>query len=124
MLRNFKMRVQPHLRFLADDQLDEIHRATLQVLERTGVIVHEEETLAMLSGAGCSVSERNRVRIPPHVVEEALRSVPARLTLTDRNGERRLLVEGRKSYWETGSDVPIENVLGLYEAAREYGRYV
>jgi trimethylamine--corrinoid protein Co-methyltransferase len=106
MLRDFKMRVQPQVRFLADDQLAEIHRATLEVLERTGVIVYEEETLALLSGAGCSVSEKNRVRFPPHVVEEALRSVPARLTLTDRNGTRRLLVEGRKSYWGTGSDVP------------------
>jgi trimethylamine--corrinoid protein Co-methyltransferase len=106
VLRNFKIRVQPCLHFLADDQIEEIHRAALEVLERTGVIVHEDETLSLLSGAGCTVSEKNQVRIPPHVVEEALRSVPGRVTLSDRNGAQRLLVEGRKSYWGTGSDVP------------------
>jgi trimethylamine--corrinoid protein Co-methyltransferase len=106
MHRDFKVRVQPHLRFLTDDQIEEIHRAALEVLERTGMVVHEDETLELLSGAGCSVTEKNRVRIPPHVVEEALRSVPGRLTLTSRSGGRRLLVEGRKSYWGTGSDVP------------------
>ena len=106
MLKNFKIRVQPHVRFLTEEQIREIHLAALEVLERTGVEVHEDEALALLAGAGCRVENNKRVHIPPYVVEEALRSVPRRLTLTDRNGERRLLVEGRKSYWGTGSDVP------------------
>jgi trimethylamine:corrinoid methyltransferase-like protein len=51
------------------------------------IVVHEEETLDLLAGAGCSISEKNRVRIPGYLVEEALRSVSKRCTFpigTDR----------------------------------------
>lgn len=106
MLKNFKIRVQPHVRFLTEDQVKEIHLAALEVLERTGIEVHEEETLEMLSGAGCRIEDGIRVRIPSYLVEEALRSVPKRVTLTNRNRGRRLFLEDRKSYWGTGSDVP------------------
>ena len=106
MLRNFNIRVQPRVRFLEEEQLDEIHQATLEILERTGIVVHEKETLELLAGAGCSISEKNRVRIPPHLVEEALRSVSKKCTLSYRNGSRHLFLEDRKSYWGTGSDTP------------------
>jgi trimethylamine--corrinoid protein Co-methyltransferase len=106
MLRNFNVRVQPRVRFLEDEQLDEIHQATLEILERTGIVVFDQETLNLLAGAGCSLSEKNRVRIPPHLVEEALRSVAKRCILSYRNGSHRLFLEDRKSYWGTGSDTP------------------
>ena len=106
MLRNFNVRVQPRLRFLEEEQLREIHQATLEILERTGIVVFEKETLELLAGAGCSVSDQNRVRIPPHLVEEALRSVSKKCTLSYRNGSRHLFLEDRKSYWGTGSDTP------------------
>lgn len=106
MLRDFQIKVQPQVRFLGKEQLDEIHQATLEILERTGIVVYEKETLEVLAGAGCSLSEKNRVRIPGHLVEEALRSVSKRCTLSYRNGAKKLFVEDRKSYWGTGSDTP------------------
>jgi trimethylamine--corrinoid protein Co-methyltransferase len=106
MLKNFKVRVQPYVRFLTKDQIEEIHFSALEILERTGIVVHEKETLELLSEAGCSVSERNRVRIPGHIVEEALRSVPKKCTLSYRNRARRLFLQDQKSYWGTGSDTP------------------
>jgi len=106
MLRNFNMKVQPRVRFLEKEQLDEIHCAMLEILERTGIAVYEEETLDLLAGAGCSISEKNRVRIPSHLVEEALRTVAKRCTLSYRNRSRLLFLEDRKSYWGTGSDTP------------------
>ena len=116
MLRNFNVRIQPYVRFLKREQLDEIHHATLEILERTGIVVYEEETLDILAGAGCSISEKNRVKIPGHLVEEALRSVAKRCTLSYRNGSQRLLVEDRKSYWGTGSDTPY--ILDSYTGER------
>ena len=106
MLRNFNVRVQPRVRFLEEEQLREIHQATLEILERTGIVVFEKQTLELLAGAGCSISDQNRVRIPPHLVEEALRSVSKKCTLSYRNGSRHLFLEDRKSYWGTGSDTP------------------
>jgi trimethylamine--corrinoid protein Co-methyltransferase len=106
MFRNFKTRIQPQVRFLTDEQIYEFHLCALEVLERTGVEVHDEETLNMLSGAGCKVEGNNRVRIPSHLVEDALQSLPNRVVLTYRDGSQRLFLEDKKSYWGTGSDVP------------------
>ena len=46
------------LRMFSDDQLEEIHRASLLILEQTGVGVQDEEARAVLADAGCSVSEQ------------------------------------------------------------------
>jgi trimethylamine--corrinoid protein Co-methyltransferase len=40
------------------------------------------------------------------VVEDALRSTPSRVVLCDRNGAPRLFLEGPRSYFGTGSDLP------------------
>ena len=45
------------LRILSEDQLEQIHYGTLEVLERTGVKVHEKEALELLHGAGARVEE-------------------------------------------------------------------
>ena len=116
MLRNFHIKVQPRVRFLEKEQLNEMHCAMLEILERTGIAVYEDETLELLAGAGCSVSEKNRVRIPSHLVEEALRTVAKRCTLSYRNGARLLFLEDRKSYWGTGSDTPY--ILDAYTGQR------
>ena len=52
MLRNFNIKVQPRVRFLEEEQLDEIHLATLELLERTGILVHEKEALEHFSRLG------------------------------------------------------------------------
>lgn len=94
------------LRLFSDAQLEHIHLASLEVLRRTGVRVHEAESLALLREAGCTVSDGNWVRFPPAVVEEALRRAPSRIVLCDRSGAARVFLEGRRSYFGTGSDLP------------------
>ncbi len=94
----------PLFRQLTDDQLREIHFASLEILERTGVRLHYEDAVDMLKKAGAHVSDGNRVRIPSHLVEWALRTVPKRVVLCDREANRVMPLEGRKSYFGTGSD--------------------
>ena len=56
------------------------------MLERTGVFVEDEAALDVFSDGGCRVDrERRNVRIPPYVVEEAIRSAPSRLCLAARD---------------------------------------
>ena len=93
-------------RLLSDAQLDEIHMASLEILRRTGVRVHDAEAVALLGDGGCPVSEGNLVRFPAAVVEDALRAAPARVVLCDRTGEPRLHLEGERVYFGTGSDLP------------------
>ena len=48
------------------------------MLERTGVFVEDAGALDVFSDGGCLVDrETHRVRMPPHVVEDAVRSAPA-----------------------------------------------
>jgi trimethylamine---corrinoid protein Co-methyltransferase len=103
-------------RMLTDAQLDEVHLASLEILRRTGVRVHEAETLAVLGDAGCVITDGNLVRFPAAVVEEALLHVPSRVVLCNRTGEPRLLLEGHRTYFGTGSDLP--NTLDLETGQR------
>jgi trimethylamine--corrinoid protein Co-methyltransferase len=93
-------------RMFTPAQLDEIHLASLEILRRTGVRVHEPDVVAMLHGAGCMVTDKNLVRFPAGVVENALQSVPSRVVLCNRNREPRMYLEGHRTYFGTGSDLP------------------
>lgn len=104
MRKDFFTRVQPQLTLLKEEQKDEIHRASLEILERTGILVYDQEALELLKKAGCPVKEGKKVFIPGSVVEEAIRTVPDRITLSNRKGERCLFLEDRKSYFGTGSE--------------------
>jgi trimethylamine---corrinoid protein Co-methyltransferase len=103
-------------RLLTDAQLDEIHLASLEVLRRTGVRVYDPEALASLQDAGCVVSDETLVRFPAAVVEDALRAAPPRVVLCDRTGGPRVFLEGRRTYFGTGSDLP--NTLDLETGER------
>jgi len=94
------------LRMFTDAQLDEIHLASLEILRRTGVRVYDAEALALLQDAGCTVTGENLVRFPAAVVENALLYVPSRVVLCDRAGEPRMYLEGQRTYFGTGSDLP------------------
>lgn len=93
-------------RMLTDAQLGEIHHASLEILRRTGVHVYDAEALALLQDAGCVVDEVQRVRFPAGVVEEALAAAPSRVVLCGRDGQPRLFLEGKRTYFGTGSDLP------------------
>jgi trimethylamine---corrinoid protein Co-methyltransferase len=88
---------------LTDSQCKVLHEATLEALERTGLIVEDEEALKLLSAGGADV-DGTRVRIGSQMVERALATVPREVTLYDRNGEPRLVFAGRGTYFGTGSD--------------------
>jgi trimethylamine--corrinoid protein Co-methyltransferase len=104
-----RLHPSPHpsgYRLFTPAQLDEIHLASLEILRRTGVRVFEPEAVAMLHAAGCTVTDGNLVRFPPAVVEDALRAAPSRVVLCDRLGAPRMFLEGHRTYFGTGSDLP------------------
>jgi trimethylamine--corrinoid protein Co-methyltransferase len=89
-----------------DAQLDEVHQASLEILRRTGVRVHEAESLRLLQEAGCVVTDGNLVRFPTAVIENAITDAPSRIVLCNRTGEPRIHLEDHRSYFGTGSDLP------------------
>lgn len=107
-------------RMFSDSQLAEIHHASLEILRRTGVRVFESESLALLQEAGAIVSDGNLVKFPPAVVEQALGDAPSRIVLCNRNGRPQLYLEGHRTYFGTGSDLP--NFLDLETGQRRLSR--
>jgi len=95
----------PRLNILTEEQIDLLHLSTLEVLRRTGVAVKEAQALDILRKGGCYV-DGERVRIPSHLVERALRCVPPRVCMCDRNGNPAMFLEDNYVYFGTGSDTP------------------
>jgi len=83
----FKTRCVPEFRILTEDQIKEIHLATLRVLETTGIRVMDEEALEMLSGAGCRIKNNQVVQFPGWLVEECIRSAPNLVSVYNRKGQ-------------------------------------
>ena len=83
-----------------DAELDDIHLATLEVLERTGVFVEADEALDIFADGGCAVDrESHVVRIPPHVVEEPIAAAPSTFVLCGREPENDIVLEpGRVAF--------------------------
>jgi trimethylamine---corrinoid protein Co-methyltransferase len=78
-----------------DDELQDIHLGTLEVLERTGVFVEDEAALDTFVDGGATVDRDARiVRIPPHIVEDAIRSAPAKVVLCGRDPGNDIVLEG------------------------------
>ena len=95
----------PGMQVLGDDQKQHVHQATMELLRRTGVRVVAPEVRELLNRAGCWL-DGDRVRIPPHLIEWAIRVAPSRVVMCDRNGDAAMHLEGRKGYYGTGSDTP------------------
>ena len=90
---NYTVIHAPLFRKLSDDQIEKIHYASLEILERTGVRLYEPRAIELLKRKGVSVEDGNRVRIPPGLVEWALAIAPKRTTLYDRHGQRVMPLE-------------------------------
>jgi trimethylamine--corrinoid protein Co-methyltransferase len=105
MNSGFKTQCVPGYRLLTEDQILEIHRASLEVLEKVGVRLLHDEAVKLLRDAGCRVEGDNIVKIPNWLVEECLRSAPSRITIYNRKGQEAMRLEGRNIHFGLGTDL-------------------
>ncbi len=93
------------LNILTDDELDEIHYGTLEVLNETGVFVEDAAALDCFENGGAVVDrDTKNVRIPPHVVEDAIRSAPAKVVLYGRNPDHDIVLESTRVHFTNFSE--------------------
>ncbi len=86
---------------LTENQVREIHEASLAILERTGVQVEQSEAVRLLREAGAEV-EGSRVRIHPSMVEDGISKAPSRVVLASRDPTQDLILEDARVYIGTG----------------------
>ncbi len=102
---NFNQQLSPRLTWFSSGQLEEIHSATIDVLERVGVRVDHDQALKLLKEAGCLVRDRV-ARIPGWLIDEAIRTAPSKINIYNREGLPAMSLESNRTYYGTGSDLP------------------
>ena len=80
---------------LTNSQVQDIHRAALKMLERTGVEVDEPEALRLFQNVGAKIRD-NRVRLSRSLVEDAVDWAPTKVLLAGRDPRWDLELEGKK----------------------------
>lgn len=97
-MKGFERSFKP-LEILTEEQVDAIHRGTLNVLEKTGIRVDHERAWKVFEQNGCKVDrDEMRVRIPSSVVEECLRRAPSSYYMKARDPENDIQIGGNTLY--------------------------
>ena len=87
------------LDLFSEDSLDQLHRATLEVLSEVGMEIGSKEALECYEKGGCAVDyDKKTVRIPQYVVEEAIQSCPSSFTLYGKSEEFNMELGGGRVY--------------------------
>jgi len=97
-LKGFTRKFRP-VELLTEEEVEAIHRGTLEVLWQTGVRMEHERALKLLDRNGCKVDYHEmRVRIPPALVEESLRKCPSSFHAQARDDKKSLVLGGNNLY--------------------------
>jgi len=109
-LKGFTRNIRP-LEMLTEEQVEAVHRSTLDVLETTGIRFESEKALNIFKMNDCDVDfDEKRVRVPSYIVEEMLRRCPSSFTMRSRNPEHNVRIGGNTLYF---SDMPGQGILDL-----------
>jgi trimethylamine---corrinoid protein Co-methyltransferase len=94
---------QPFVRMVSDQQVRELHYATLEILRHTGVKMQDPQGRQLLLEAGAWESGE-RIKIPENLVTDAIDKAPSRIPMCDRLGNLSMPLELGKVFFGSGSD--------------------
>jgi len=81
------------LRILGDEDVQQIHSTTLQILEEIGITVLHDKGLDLLEDEGALVDRKTQnVKIPPYIVEKCLQSTAKSFLMAGRTPKNDLLI--------------------------------
>ena len=95
--------LQPFVRMISEQQVRELHYATLEILSQTGVKMQDPQGRELLLEAGAWESN-GRIKIPENLVTDAIDKAPSRIPMHNRLGELTMPLELGKVFFGTGSD--------------------
>jgi trimethylamine--corrinoid protein Co-methyltransferase len=91
------------MKILSDSEIERINQASLEILERTGVMIASRSVLEFLQGTGAEVDiERSVARFPRRLVDDCLKTLPSSFDLFDRTGKKAMTVGGTGSKCASG----------------------
>jgi trimethylamine---corrinoid protein Co-methyltransferase len=89
-------------RVLNSKDVDLIHQATLNVMTNQGIRITDQQARFILMDNGATPGENEAVKFSEKLIEKALKSVPAKVSLYNRDGTLAAETNGNKPYFSTG----------------------
>ena len=90
-------------KILNNDEIEKIHAATLDVLEKVGVRFEDEAVLKLLDESGADIDRKTgSARLPASLVEEAIRKCPKMVRLCGRTRDHDLTFGDGRVYFTAG----------------------
>lgn len=87
---------------LCKEDLESIHTATFEILEKTGFKINSQKCLKILEEGGCEVDYKSQIAlIPSHIVKEVLRKAQKSITLCARNPKYDAILDQKHVYITT-----------------------
>ena len=94
----------PRVTWFTEEDRKRIVAEAVEILEKVGVFVENDEAIELLSGAGARVGgDKGRVFIPADLVETAVGSAPSRILVYNRHGEPVMDLGGDRVHFNPGS---------------------
>lgn len=95
------------IKVLSEEEILQIHRGSIQILEKTGVSVHNPKLLKILGDAGGKINQGgNAVRFPESMVENLLKQAPKKIPLYSRGSLNPFEIGNGYTYSISGFDAP------------------
>ena len=119
MSQNIKSITNPALKLtiLSKADIQSIHTATLDIIEKVGVRFPSEKALQLWESFGAKVDRQTSiVKIPGNIIENALKHAPSAYTLSARNPSQDLPLDGNHVF--VGTDGCGVEVLDIYNGQR------
>jgi len=89
-----------YLELLTQDDVEEIHLASVHVLEHVGVKVNHDRALKLLDNAGASVDYKGKIaKIPPYLVEDLVKYAPSEAFHAARDPKNDMRVGGKRVFF-------------------------
>jgi trimethylamine---corrinoid protein Co-methyltransferase len=89
------------INFITPDKIESLHRATLRILSETGVSIKHAGARELLYSHGARL-DKERILIPPELVEKCIQIAGKRISVRGRGGGRKTLGDGNLYFHNLG----------------------
>lgn len=90
----------PVIEFLSKEEVLQIHNATLEILQKTGVVFKHRGGLKVFDDAGALVDyKKQRVYIPDYLIKEGIKKAPSKFVWHAINNKKSIRFEDKKIYF-------------------------
>jgi len=96
------MLVRPRVTLLTETEVRQIHEASIEILEKTGVLYDTKAALDVLAAHGQKVDYDSGIAwIKPDLVERCIKSAPRHFVLASRDGRNDAVIDGTQMHHMT-----------------------